>query len=89
MNQYLTDYDKIIDRILAIDDTNPGMFYLVYRLLTDLRDEINDLRISSTDALIDGVLQIAVEKINRRIDYLNRMYTAQFIESEELEKEYT
>ena len=82
MNQYLSDYNNIIDRLITLDDAIPSIFYEVYRLLIDLRDEINDLRISSSDALIEASLQIAVDKIDRRIYYLYKTY----IKSHELDK---
>lgn len=78
MNNYLPNYNDVINKILKIDDTNPGVYFLVYTLLEDLRDEILDMSASSTNAITDGIIQICTKKINRRIEYLHQIYADQF-----------
>lgn len=78
MNNYIPNYNDVIEKILKIDDTNPGVFFLVYTLLEDLRDEMLDMKTSSKDALTSGVIDICSKKINRRIEYLHNVYADQF-----------
>ena len=85
MNNYLNNYEAICDALIRIDDLDPGCYYLAYRLLEDLRDEVADLKTSAKDVLTDGVLQIILDKINRRITYIHKAYMDNFKEDDKIE----
>ena len=74
MNNYLSNYPETINRLSELYLSNPEIYFLVRSLLEDVRDEIEDMRHGTFDALADGVAEICEKKLTRRIEYLNKIY---------------
>ena len=79
MNNYLSTYVDILARYAKTTGTYGNIIEKYYNLdimrllFQDLRDEIVDLKEPNSDTLIEAALQIAIDKVNRRIAAINKI----------------
>lgn len=78
MRTYIPNYINIMDRYAKTTNTYGKIIEKYYNmdvmrtLFQDLRDELADMKEPVNDVMIEAVIQIAIDKINRRIAYINK-----------------
>lgn len=78
MRTYIPNYNDIMDRYAKTTGTYGKIIEKYYNmdvmrtLFQDLRDELVDMKEPVNDVMTEAVIQIAIDKINRRIAYINK-----------------